>query len=270
METVAAALGMQARLLPLPEEPDRKAWAQHQRLYLRQAAAVIHQAIQAGEVVIALSGWDFQGPHGFTHWGYAGIVTSADPATGAIAGAHLNGHVANPIIYPPDHMWALSRGPVTLAPVDRERAIVALAVCYIRGQKPFQAEYPAVFGLAAMDAWIEHMETVEGYCAPCFDRGENSWHDALENAERLVRGARIAAARLRSVGEAMEPAAAHYDRIAELLAPALDVEAPTCYKHFIGDLEAQKQHARTVLIPVGEALAAAAEEMERALASSRP
>lgn len=134
--------------------------------------------------------------------------------------------------------------------------VVRRAVDYIRGQGLFAPRQPAVDGLAAMDAWIKHMQTVKGYCAPCFGRGQQSWHDAMENGERLLRGAGVAAKKLRSFGSQYEPAAKHYDRIVELLKPVK-------YQEFIGDLDKQKTHAEMVLVPVRAELAAVAEELAK-------
>jgi hypothetical protein len=207
--------------------------------------------------VVVLQGWKVDGPHGFTHWGYAGIVTQADSATGKVLGAHLNGHKDNPIHHAAA-MWALAPGEVTLKSPEAEKVMLRQAVDCIRGRGSFQPKAPVVYGLAALDAWIKHMQTVKGYCAPCYGRGQQSWHDALENGERLLRGARVAAKNLRSLGPPYEAAAQRYDRIVELLAPVK-------YQEFIGDLDKQKTHAETVLVPVRAELAAAADEIEKLL-----
>lgn len=172
-----------------------------------------------------------------------------------------------PVVYPPN-MWAVSPGEVTLRSPEVERVMVRQAVDYIRGRGLFQASKPVVYGLAAMDAWITHMETVKGYCAPCFGRGQDSWHDAMENAERFLRGAQIAARKLRAAGPQFEAAAKHYDRIAELLTPAARGKGEVHYAAFIGDLDKQKAHAETVLKPVRAELLAAAVAMETAVGLS--
>ena len=255
MATVAGYVGLKARKLELPvcegfdvKDADRPA-------YLQKVATLVREAMDAGEVVIVLQGWQVKGgPHGFTHWGYAGIATEADSVTGKMLGAHLNGHKDNPIHHVAV-MWAVAPGEVTLKSPAAEQVMLRQAVDYIRGRGLFAPREAAVYGLAAMDAWINHMQTVKGYCAPCYGRGQQSWHDAMENGERLLRGARIAAKKLRSIGPQYEAAAKHYDRISELLAPVK-------YQEDIGDLEKQKVHAETVLVPVKAELAAVAEEME--------
>jgi len=63
----------------------------------------------------------------------------------------------------------------------------------------------------------------------------------------------------------LESVAACYDRIAQLLAPAVTGHGGPHYRDFIGDLAKQKEHAQTVLVPVRQALADAAGEIEKAL-----
>ena len=66
--------------------------------------------------------------------------------------------------------------------------------------------------------------------------------------------------------EHVEAAARRYERIAELLAPAMDWDGPRHYRHFIGDLEKQRAHA-DVLRRVRAELAAATDDMAAALAA---
>jgi hypothetical protein len=125
-----------------------------------------------------------------------------------------------------------------------------------------------------MDAWIAKMEQLP-FCGPCFKSApDRVWSCALNNGQTTTAGAAAAAAWLRrNAGQLapdarphMERAAAHYDRIVALLAPAMDWNGPGHYCHFIGDLDKQKAHA-DVLRQVKAELAAAADEMEAALAA---
>ena len=62
-------------------------------------------------------------------------------------------------------------------------------------------------------------------------------------------------------------AAAHYDRMLDLLSPAATDDSGRSYEEFIGDLDKQKEHADMVLVAVKNELAAAAVEIEKALAA---
>jgi hypothetical protein len=256
MATVAGYVGLRARKLELPAFEGFDVKDAERPAYLKQVATAARQALDAGEVVIALQGWKVKGPHGFTHWGYAGIDTQADPVTGRIIGAHLNGRTDNSI-YHGAILWAVAPAEATLKSPAAEQVMLRQSVDYIRSQGLFAPKQPVVYGLAAMDAWIKHMQEVKGYCAPCFGRGQQSWQDAMENGERLLRAARVAAKKLRSLGPQYEVTAKHYDRIVELLKPVK-------YQEFIGDLVKQKAHAENVLVPVKTELAAIAEELEKA------
>lgn len=91
---------------------------------------------------------------------------------------------------------------------------------------------------------------------------------AVENAERFLRGAQVAARRLRAIGPQYEASARHYDRIAELFLSAARGKGEVHYAAIIGDLDKQRAHADTVLVPVRAELAAAAAAMEAALGSA--
>jgi len=67
----------------------------------------------------------------------------------------------------------------------------------------------------------------------------------------------------------LRAAAAHYDRIVALFGPALQDDGPESYRQIIGDLGKQKAHAEKVLKPVKAELAAAGQEMEKALAAKQ-
>ena len=80
---------------------------------------------------------------------------------------------------------------------------------------------------------------------------------------------KVAAAYLRGLadtyGSELDDAAARYDRIAQLLAPAVEGESGAHYRDFIGDVDGQQQHA-AVLREVKAELAAVANDLDAALA----
>ena len=288
MDNVAASLGLRASELDLPEfdhtwDDTRKREAR------RRVAAVARQAMDRGGVVLTTGGWDVGlkqvdgkwkavGPHGFVFWGAAGIVTHADPATGELLGAHPNGHRDNPIVRPAT-MWALTRDPGEPADARSvDRVALRLAVDRIRSRGRFGREGNAVYGADAMRAWADHMARVKGFCAPCFGQGPKaSVGDAVDNGKRLHKAAGITARYLRSVREGLPPGAAghleaaatRYDRIAELIAPSVTGGSPAHYKHWLGDMGKQREHAG-LLRGINDELLGAAASIASALGVESP
>jgi len=263
MMGVAPCIGLSARKLALPTAHGAVT-DEAPKEYLQAVAKVVEAAMAQREVVIVLTGWKVADGLSFNHWGYAGLVTMSNSAAGVIRGAHLNGRKDVEIVHPPE-LWAVSVGDAIPTTAHISRIMIRHAVDAIRGLGAFRAAGRAVYGIRAMDAWIQHMRTVEGYCAPCYARSENSWHDAEENGQRLVAGARVAARQLRALGPVFEGAARHYDEIDRLFGPSLDESSPDGYQRIIGDLAKQRAHAESVLVPVRAELVAAADEMEAAL-----
>ena len=256
---------------PTPEmdqEESEKACAE-QRL---AAAPGVRAALAAGQIIVTDFGWSSNGPHGFIPWHWWGLYTEARD-DGTILGATINGHSDNPVDYL-GSLWSLWKAEPTLSPEEADIEMLRRAVHRIRGTaEPFvPGKHMTMFyGLAAMDLWAEQMEEVP-FCPDCRDK---SWTCAKGSAITPYEGAKVVSSYLRkrmaTFPEAARPhieaTAKHYDRIAELLHPAITGEGGESYEEFIGDIEKQKAHIENVLKPVKAELAAAADEIEEALAA---
>ncbi len=284
IDLVARRIGLKAQPLPAidhsadpPMPTDKEADREWLRTYHRKPIVpAIRKAIDAGEVVIAGNEWDFAF-HSNAWFGW-GIITNVRE-DGTIVGACLNGRRDNPMNYVLN-AWVLSAAEPTLNAHQADLEMLRLAVDRIRGntranrvdESGTKDHY--VFGLAAMDVWIRDMETIPGFCAECQERGGRGWSDALDNGKLMHGGAVFAASCLRKCAEGfpatarphLEAAATQYDRIAELLRPAVTTGDQGHYKTFVGDLAKQKIHADQVLRPIRSALASAGDEMAKALA----
>jgi len=281
LEAAARALGLGARPVPPVLGGDGEA-------NMQALAANVRQLMDAGCVVLTTGGWDTglqqvdgkwaaTGPHGFVPWGWAGIITQANPQDGTILGAHPNGYSDNRIVRAAA-MWALTVGSEPLSPLAADLLTLSAAIDRVRGRNAFARASSAVYGLDAMDLWIHQMETVPGFCASCQDGEQRGWTDALDNA-RAMRGRATAAAAclramvLRAPGDAhpqIQAAAMEYETIAALLAPSAADSGDGSCKGFVGDLGRQKAHATAVLRPARDALARAADAMELALVAMLP
>jgi hypothetical protein len=286
IDLVAARVGLRYERLPIwdhasdppqPKEPE----AFHEWLrtcFRKPMVPAIRKAFDEGKVVITPNEWDFRF-HSNAWYGWGVIVDATEDGT--ILGACLNGRRDNPMNYVGASACAIAPAAPTLDAHQADVAMLRRAVERIRGQvEPIRADESGekiryVFGLAAMDLWIETMRTVPGYCAECQERGGGGWSDALDNGKLMHDGAVLVASYLRSRLETfpeasrahLESAARHYDRIAQLLRPSITANDPAHYKTFIGDLAKQTDHAEKVLKPVKAELAAAADEMAKALAA---
>ncbi|MFH0965049.1 MAG: M56 family metallopeptidase [Planctomycetota bacterium] len=278
MDLVAGQVGLRAERPDLPpsdltpaDPPDvfqRKATKQRQA-----CSPIFREAMDHGVLLLIDGGWKGQTDHGFVPWCWWGVLTRAEE-DGTIQGATLNGRLDNPLDYV-GGCWAVTGAQPTLSPRKADLVMLERAVERIRGQgERFQSHKYRVFGLAAMDLWIAKMETVP-FCEPCYKSAAGHvWTCALNNGQTMTAGARTVSSYLRKrkdtfAAEArphVEAAAERYDRIAALLAPAVTGEGGAHYRDFIGDLEKQKAHAK-VLREVKTELAAAADDMEKALAA---
>jgi hypothetical protein len=271
MELVCSRLGLSARRIELPEmEID---WDNEDGIgrFHRAAAGVYREAMANGEVVLSYNSWT--GPPGeFAPWGWFGIITHA-PEDGDIRGACLNGKSDNRALWPGVN-WAISRADDRMSAPHADLAALRNVVAQIRGTgEMFAPPERVVFGLAAMDAWIDKMEHAP-FCEPCYGSAPDKvWTCAINNGEAAMASAKVAASYLRTQAEAfgaggrLADAAGRYDRIVALLEPAVTGDGGGHYRDFIGDIDAQKRHAG-VLREVRAELAAVADDLEAALANT--
>ena len=260
MELACRRLGLTARKMEAPafdvdwdNEDDVK------RLHT-ELASQFRAAMQGREVVLSYNGWGGP-PGGFAPWGWFGIVTEATE-DGVIRGACLNGRDDNVLKWVGVN-WAISRADVRDSASESDLAALRNAVAQIRGLgDDYASTDRVVYGVAALDAWTKKMGEAP-FCEPCYESAPDKvWTCAINNGEAHMAQSQVAASYLRSLADAYGPeltkAAARYDRIAELLAPAVTGENGTHYSDFIGDAEGQAQ------------LAAVADGIDAALAGIVP
>lgn len=253
IDIVAGRLGLKLR--PMDLRKDAKPWL------------AIRKSLADGEVVVASRGWRNVL---YTFWGII-LEAPEDGPVDAIRGATQNGRTDNRL----DHVgmcWAVTLGEASMTPEQADLAMLQRAVTRIRGDKePFSFGQDKVrYGLKAMDLWIADM------AKPAFqpDDPASSAGNATCCALYSCEGARDTCAYLRrrlvTFPEAARPdiaaAADQYDFIWRSLAP---FAAPGGYAATIGDQAKQKQHADKVLTPCKEAMAEAAEHIEKALAAMK-
>ena len=266
------------KIPPKPEDPEKKQeWLA--KYYRKPFIKEIQQHLKAGNLVIVDMVWDWK--HHGNAWVNWGIVTEAND-DGTIKGTGVNGRIDNPLLFV-HQGYVISPGKVELTPKQADLEMLKLAVLRINGENhPFQptpetiyrGEKAAQFGVKAMDEWINRMKTVPGFCIPC-EKVKRGWSCAEACAIPLSAGAKNAAAYLKKrlnsfpvkMRAHLRKAAAHYENIAKLLAPALDKKAKTHYRHFVGNLKKQQAYASSVLEKVKEELAAAGNDIELALQS---
>jgi hypothetical protein len=229
----------------------------------------LREAMASGRIVLAANDWDWK-HHGLGWYAWGVVVDVRDDAT--ILGACFNGRRDNPLR---GVFTALVVGTMDYHLPPKQCDIEALkrAVARIHGNaEPFVSGEEHKFGLDAIDAMIEQMKTVPGYCPECQESAQRGWSCALSNFSQMRNGAVAAAKYLRSLrdsfnDEADEPllaAAREYDRITELLAPAMDRDSDAHVSKTVGTLEGQEPHVRR-LEQVKGALAKAADKLTRAL-----
>ena len=287
MGTVAARIGLRAERLRFPphnlspEDPeevfDRKA-LEHRKA----CAKLLRENLDTGAVVLTGGGWRVGGGGGFAPWGWWGIVTKAGEdgdLRGACLGAHpgrATGFRDRPLDYL-GHTWALFADKPALTPHAADLKMLEQAVARIRGKGGFTADERATYGVDAMDAWVAKMKQTP-FCVPCHKAApDRVWTCAINNGQTTIAASKAAASYLRKrVGTFpaaarphLEATAKHYDKIVELLRPAVTGEDGEHYRTSIGDLGKQKAHAENVLKPVKAELAAAADAMAKALAAAK-
>ena len=282
LDLVADYLGLSIRTLPwldhtkIPPSPDtepgQQEWfAEH---YRKPRVPLVREAISNGEVIITDREWK---PNS-AFWCDWGIITSATD-DGTILGATVDGNNRE-ILFLGGYARALSPGEKGLSEQEAAIAALRLAVERIRGSGRFAPNQEirhrpkVVFGLDALDVWIESMSRVP-FTGDADPGSVSSKKHASCTAYPTSGGAKTAASFLRSQAERLaagarphlEAAAARYDRIVELLHPALTGEGGETYEQFMGDLEKQRTHVENVLEPVKAGLAAAADRLDDALAA---
>ncbi len=239
----------------------------------KPAVPLIRDAQTRGEVVLTDREWPVRGPHGFYPWCWWGIIVEAQD-DGAILGAGLNGFRDNPLDAV-GNMLAVSLSEPQMTEQEADFEILCRAVSRIRGNAaPFLRGQRTVYGLAAMDIWIAHMQKLP-FCDACKDRSHGC---AFDTARPTYEGAKVAAKFLRERAETL-PAAAQthllaaaegYERIVTLLRPAMTGDGGESYWGIIGDLQKQQAHVTHVLRPVRAQLRHAADEMSEALLCAVP
>ena len=280
LDLIAAGAGVRVRpfpdwheladIPPMPEDAkEEEAWLRE--YYAKPAASYLSHALQAGEVVVSCGEW--AGARGLL-WCDWGLVAEARN-DGTILGAAPNGRSDNLITHIRDG-WILRAGGSPLAEQDIRRQVLQRAVERIRGEGAAFAPGPrrVVFGLAAIDAWIDAMAEVP-FDAEHPGRDHSAAH-ARETALPTSEGAKAAGAYLRQLAHGLPEAATarlhdaarQYDRIVELLGPALGDAGPATYAAIMGDESRQREHAQTTLRQVRNCLEAAAGLMEKAMTAS--
>lgn len=232
----------------------------------RVRALKTRAALDSGEVVLTSGGWQD------AVWYWSGIVTGVD-ADGTLRGACLNGRTDN-AARPSGVIWGLSVAEPSRARADIDREVLRDAIHQIRGDSDaFESGDGAVYGLAAMGRWADRMGDVEHFCDPCQSREPGSavgcaWLTAVTFSE----GAAAVVAYMRARVNAFDPAARphiddtarRYERVVELLEPALSGDPGDGYAGILGDTTKQRAHADAIRA-AREELSAAADAMQLVL-----
>ena len=282
LDILARRFGIHYEQLQLPEtniNPVSEA-ERFRAEYLAKCAGIFHEAMQRGCVIFVENGWAAAEGGPFVSWLWSGIVEEAR-ADGTILGATLNGRHDNTIV-DPGRCWSLSAGKADLDDKQAKRIALEQAVHRVRAdQPPFESGERMAYGLAALDAWIEKMNRVP-FCEACAESAPDSdhargWSCARDCATSVCEGA-AAASRASSnwasdfepqAGQHLRAAGERYANIENLLRPFVTWEKGQGYHTMMGNLEKQQVHADGVLCPVRTELAAAADEMEKAMAAMK-
>lgn len=243
---------------PFWKTPEGKAWNADEAEFLRSE---IKSAIESGAVVLTDGGWQ----HHYYLWGIIREVA----ADGRVVGTALDGPKDNEL----DHfrrVWKVTTKRPGLSPAAADKEMLRNAVLRIRGQSErFQAdsEQECIWGLLAMDRWIEQMKK------PAFqedDPAASAWnarccaaysYDGANHVSSYLR--RRLKAFPENIRVNIAATADCYDRIAQLLAPFAPDER--AYEELFKDHKSQVKHADRVLTEVKSELEKAAKEIETAL-----
>ncbi len=263
MDLVGKAAGLKFEKLEYPKHNFTE-WTEEEVEQLHQMCApVIKKQLDEGKILITEGGWSNPKGKPFYPWCYWGIVTDVDE-DGTITGLGVNNRDDNEMKWISD-CWIVSADDGEQRALKKQ--LLERVLTRIRGDKvPYVSDNEMAYGLAAMDIWIAKMKT-EHFCEDCFKSApDREWTCARGSALTMFQGARDSSAFLKDHMDD-DTVANHYDRIAELLEPALIEDSETAYQKFIGNREKQIEHAETVLVPVKKELAKVADEMEKAVES---
>jgi hypothetical protein len=261
MDLVGKAAGLKFEKLEYPEHNFTE-WTDEEVEALHgMCAPVIKQALDEGKILITEGGWSNPQGKPFYPWCFWGIVTDVDE-DGTITGIGINNRDDNVM------KWISQCWIVSAADQDQEglnQQLFERVLARIRGDEaPYLSDNEMAYGLDAMDKWIGKMKA-EHFCDDCFKSApDREWTCARGSALTMFQGARDSSLFLKEKMD-YETIAGNYDRIAELLEPALNEDSDTAYKTFIGNRDKQIEHAETVLEPVKEELAKVADEIDKAL-----
>ena len=286
IDLAVACAGLSADMLELPRQPrfsgSQEAAAEFMGSHRGKCAPVIREAMDRGAVVLTSGGWSYRGAEYSKNpdyeWGDAfyqwGIITDAND-DGRIVGACMNGRNDNPLGYMED-CWAIWPTDPAVETPDLEDQIFRRAVERIRGEAPFYQAYrrygynyivgEQVFGLQAMDVWMERLGEVPFCRLGC---GDDNIYCPSRAVVPVLAGARFSAGYLRSQDRLasrlqLDAAAERYETIVEHLEPLAPLGG---YEGIIGDLEKQKEHIGKVMRPIKAELAEAANAIEAATSS---
>lgn len=265
IDLVARAFGIKVRRIVVPPLPDAGPTEEGFLQQRRQLAPKLAKALAEGEVIVTDGGWHKEGAF-LPRWWW-GIVTEARE-DGTILGACLNGRKNNPLVWP-GTFYALSAGRPVMDRHEADLAMLRLSVKRVHNLLPQRGN--VVYGLPTMDLWIEQMETTPF----CPDSKNASWICAASTARTTYHNSRTAAAYLKARAETFPDrarphilaAAECYQRIVELLMPALEGKDWKNYHYFMDSAAKRHQHAE-VLRECKAKMAVAVDEMEKALAAA--
>ena len=269
---VSEATGLQVDKLLIPKGQNPK-WTDEQFIgHKKECASIIQDAIEEGKIIITDGGWSNPPDKPFAPWCFWGIITKADK-NGDIIGICLNNRDDNEIKWLGD-CWTVSVGKTSSITLDANILMLQNALARIRSDRePYLPKSYLVYGIEAMDKWIEQMNK-RPYCPDCFASApDREWTCANSTAVPVYEGAKTVSAYLkkqipefpRKIQPELLSIIQHYDNITELLESALKPDAPSHYKEIIGNKEKQKMHAETVLLPVKDEFVKAADAIEKAL-----
>ena len=263
--TVAASLGLTATRLPnaheisvLPEKPQSDEGKAEYicEFYRKPYVPLIRNAMKNGEVIVVSGEWDPKD----AFWCEWGIVLDAHD-DGTIIGAASNGKKDCRFVH--TEGWRLRKTGERLPQDEANVVMLRNAIKRIHSETPFVPRWDdhreTVFGLDAMDAWIERMsgKFFGNATAICTCEGART-------LARYLRGQRDTLAN--DTARHTDAVASAYEGIVEALSPAIEQELFRKW-HTDDDIASQKDYADSVLRSIKDKMARAVDEIEKALAA---